>query len=58
MAVLAAALCAGCGADQLGLDPIPDALVVRRQVLHQHEGHARIGVGRHAREEGLESRLT
>jgi hypothetical protein len=33
-----------------------DALVVRRQVLHQHKGHARIGVGGHAGEEGLERR--
>ena len=31
-----------------------DALVVGGQVLHQHEGHAGIGVGGHAREEGLE----
>ena len=35
---------AGVAPDQIG----QDALVVRRQVLNQDEGHARVGVGRHA----------
>lgn len=33
-----------------------EALVVGSQVLHQHEGHARIGVGGHSGEEGFERR--
>ena len=33
-----------------------DALVVRGQVLHQYERHARISVGGHAGEKGLERR--
>jgi hypothetical protein len=28
--------------------------VVRGKVLHEHEGHAGLGVGRHGREEGFE----
>ena len=34
------------------------ALVVRRQVLHQHEGHAGVGVSGHAGEKSLEGRQT
>lgn len=30
--------------------------MVWRKVLHQHEGHVRIGICRQAREEGLEGR--
>ena len=43
---------AGVAPDQVG----QDALVVRGQVLHQDKGHAGIGVGGHAGEEGLERR--
>ena len=39
-------------ADQVG----QDALVVRCQMLHQHEGHPRLGLGRHPREKRLERR--
>ena len=41
---------AGVPSDKVG----ENALVVRGQVLHQGECHARIGVGVHAREEGFE----
>jgi hypothetical protein len=41
---------AGVAPDEVG----QDALVVRGQVLHQHKGHARIGVGGHTGKEGLE----
>ena len=43
---------AGVAPDQVG----EDALVVRGQMLHQHKGHAGIGVGRHAGEERLKRR--
>ena len=43
---------AGVAPDEVG----EDALVVRGQVLHQHKGHAGIGVGGHAGKEGLEGR--
>ena len=45
---------AGIAPDQFG----ENALVVRRQMLDQHEGHPRVDVGRHAREKGLERRQT
>ena len=41
---------AGVAPDQLD----QNAFVVGRQVLHQHKGHTRLNVARHAREEGLE----
>ena len=41
---------AGVAPDQVG----EDALVIGREVLHQHESHARVDFGRHAGEEGLE----
>ncbi len=41
---------AGVALDQVG----EDALVVRSQVLHQDKGHARVDIGRHAREKRLE----
>jgi hypothetical protein len=40
---------AGVAPDQVG----EDALVVRGQMLHQYEGHAGIGVRRHAGEKRL-----
>ena len=45
---------AGIAPDQIG----EDALVIRRQMLHQHKGHARILIGWHAGKEGLKSRQT
>ncbi len=45
---------AGVALDQIG----EDALVVGREVLHQHEGHAGIRVGRDGGEERLEGRQT
>ncbi len=41
---------AGVALDQLG----KDALVVRRKMLHQNEGHAGLDIARNGREEGLE----
>jgi len=43
---------AGVALDQLG----EDALVIRRQVLHQDKGHERLHVGGHAGKKGLEGR--
>jgi hypothetical protein len=40
---------AGVAADQFG----EEALVIRRQMLHQHKGHAWVGIDRHAGEEGF-----
>ncbi len=43
---------AGVAPDKFG----KDALVIRRQMLHQYKGHARIFVVRHAGKEGFKGR--
>ena len=43
---------AGVTTDEVG----KDAFVIRSQMLHQNKGHTRIGVGRHAGEEGFKCR--
>lgn len=42
----------GVALNQIG----EEALVIRRQVLHQHKGHIRIGRDGHPGKEGLEGR--